>query len=61
MNLNPLVCAAGGAVLVCSFDRGLCDWMLDGDGDLRWEIGIGPTGMIFTAGGSSQRCLTELL
>lgn len=56
MNFNPFVCAAGGAVLQCSFDRGLCDWMSDGGGDVRWEIGLGPAGMIVTQRGSSQHC-----
>lgn len=53
MNFNLLVCTAGGAVLLCSFDRGLCDWMLDSDGDLHWQVSTGPTGMIVTLRGCS--------
>lgn len=59
MNVDPLVCAAGGAVLHCGFDGGLCDWMLDADGDLRWEIGTAPAGMIVTSRGQ-QSALSPL-
>ncbi|XP_076580474.1 nephronectin-like [Chaetodon auriga] len=31
-------------VLRCTFDRGLCDWMSDRDGDLYWETTHNPAG-----------------
>ncbi|XP_026092378.1 nephronectin-like [Carassius auratus] len=32
------------AVVSCSFDEGLCVWMTDSEGDLKWEIKEDPAG-----------------
>ncbi|KTF96703.1 hypothetical protein cypCar_00026115 [Cyprinus carpio] len=32
------------AVVSCSFDEGLCVWMTDSEGDLKWEIKDDPAG-----------------
>ncbi|KAJ0006127.1 hypothetical protein NQD34_013400 [Periophthalmus magnuspinnatus] len=31
--------------LECSFDRGLCSWISEREGDVNWEISQGPAGM----------------
>uniref|UniRef100_A0A8C2EPW9 Nephronectin a n=1 Tax=Cyprinus carpio TaxID=7962 RepID=A0A8C2EPW9_CYPCA len=38
------VCVSAAAVVSCSFDEGLCVWMTDSEGDLKWEIKDDPAG-----------------
>lgn len=38
------VCVPAAAVVSCSFDEGLCVWMTDSEGDLKWEIKEDPAG-----------------
>lgn len=39
------VCAAEAGGLHCTFDRGVCSWMSDRDGDLPWETELSPAGL----------------
>ncbi|KAJ0055930.1 hypothetical protein NL108_016128, partial [Boleophthalmus pectinirostris] len=36
--------SSGAVSLECSFDRGLCDWLSEREGDLHWETTQGSTG-----------------
>lgn len=38
------VCVSAAGVVSCSFDEGLCVWMTDSEGDLKWEIKDDPAG-----------------